>query len=112
MQDSPPLRRGGAGGLSSGRECQGLGFHSFNKFAYGRKNQKRLIENLFIRESDRAISMLIKNRIAFLVVFSVLLMDLTVNLNDQPCFGAIEINNKSIDDVLPSELDAAQLFVV
>jgi len=56
--------------------------------------------------------MLIKNRIAFLVVFSVLLMDLTVNLNDQPCFGAIEINNKSIDDVLPSELDAAQLFVV
>ena len=66
-------------------------------------------KNFLIGKTYDAISKIAQECIAFRIESVMLFVNSAVDFNDKPCFGAVEIYYESIDYLLPTEFETAQL---
>ncbi len=78
-----------------------------NCFAY----LARIAQNLFVRESDHCIAMRFDALLPNSIFVNLIVMDWSVNLDDQMALNARKINNKPIDCILPAKLDTKYLSI-
>jgi len=67
-----------------------------------------MLLNESCRQSNEANSHGFKSLLSFLVCRVLCLVNLSINLDCQPLFRAVEIKNKAIHRVLPAKLQASE----
>ncbi len=84
----------------------GRGFFSFSRILASTASNR--LHHLTILEAEHAQASGFEELLTNGVVFSRLFMDRPVQLDNQPCLRAIEVHDKSVDGVLPAELEPSQ----
>jgi len=71
---------------------------------HARENAFEILEDLLIAETDDGQPVAFDERRAIGILLGSVLVDGTIDLDDQPDLGAVEIDNEAIDGVLTAEL--------
>jgi hypothetical protein len=102
------LSRRERGPEASGRERRGPDFGCLQDLL---GDGIRRLQQVGVREANQTISFLLEIRGSLLVLICAIVVAHAVELDDQPHFRAVEIYNVGFDDMLPSELHAAETSV-